>query len=171
MDDLNNNTAGNNPFAPPKAQVEDAVAVTGELAGRGARLVAAIIDGLTFAAIAFVAGMLTSVSFFDPDTPFSAGYAMAYVLALVVFFAIQGWLLHERSQTLGKIALGIRIVRTDGSRATVGRLIGLRMVPMWLISLVPLIGPFISLIDSLLIFRESRHCLHDDIADTIVVRV
>jgi len=170
MDDSGNNT-GHNPFAPPKAQVEDAVAATGELAGRGSRFVAALIDGIIFGLICLGVGMLTSVSFFDPDTPVGGSYVVAYVLALAIFFGIQGWLLHQRSQTLGKIALGIRILRSDGSRATVGRLIGLRMLPMWLVSLVPFIGPVISLIDCLLIFRDSRRCLHDDIADTIVVRV
>ncbi len=170
MDDSNQG-AGNNPFAPPAARVEDAAAVTGELAGRGTRLVAAIIDGVAFAVIAVVVGLMTSVSLFSPDTEQGGAYFMAYGVSILVFIAIQAWLLHQRSQTLGKIAMGIRIQRPDGSKASLGRLVGMRMLPMWLISLVPLIGPLISLVDSLMIFRDSRRCLHDDIADTIVVRV
>ena len=34
---------------------------------------------------------------------------------------------------------------------------------------VPIVGAFYALVDCLLIFRESRRCLHDNIADTIVV--
>lgn len=170
MDDTNQST-NNNKFAPPVAQVADVAPVTGELAGRGTRLVAAIIDGVAFAVIALVIGLMTSVSLFSPSTPHGGAYFMAYGVSILVFLAIQAVLLHQRSQTMGKIAMGIRIQRSDGSKASLGRLVGMRMVPMWLISLVPLIGPLISLIDSLLIFRDSHRCLHDDIADTIVVRV
>lgn len=161
---------GSNPFAPPQARVEDVAPVSGDLAGRGARLGAAIIDGIAFALVAWATGTVASVNIFDPATPFGATYALAYAGAMVVFLALQGFLLHQRSQTLGKIALRIRIVRRDGSRASLGRLLGLRLLPMWFVSLVPLVGPLISLVDSLLIFRDSRRCLHDDIADTIVVR-
>lgn len=170
MDEPNQNT-GSNPFAPPVAPVEDAAPLTGELAGRGTRLVAAIIDGAAFAIIAVVIGLMSSVSLFSPDTEQDGTYFMAYGVSILVFIALQAWLLYRRSQTLGKIAMSIRIQRPDGSRATFGRLVGLRMLPMWLIGLVPLIGPLISLLDSLMIFRDSRRCLHDDIADTTVVRV
>jgi len=36
--------------------------------------------------------------------------------------------------------------------------------------LVPGIGQIYSIVDALLIFRQSRKCLHDNIADTIVVK-
>jgi uncharacterized RDD family membrane protein YckC len=45
------------------------------------------------------------------------------------------------------------------------RLFWLRNFVTWIISLVPLFG----IVDSLFIFGESRQCLHDKIADTIVV--
>ena len=35
---------------------------------------------------------------------------------------------------------------------------------------IPFIGVFYVLVDCLLIFRESHQCLHDNIADTIVVK-
>ena len=35
---------------------------------------------------------------------------------------------------------------------------------------VPFIGGFYSIIDSLMIFGEQRRCIHDYIADTIVIR-
>ena len=41
--------------------------------------------------------------------------------------------------------------------------------PWGLLGLVPLIGWLFALADALLIFRDSRKCLHDNIADTIVV--
>jgi uncharacterized RDD family membrane protein YckC len=162
---------GTNPFAPPVAQVQDMAPASGELAGRGARLGAAIIDGVAFGLLAWAITGASGVAIFTAEPVVNTAYVLAYGGSMVLFLALQAWLLHQRSQTLGKIALGIRIVRTDGSRATVGRLVGLRLLPTWFVGLVPVVGPLISLVDSLLIFRDSRRCLHDDIADTIVVRV
>jgi len=62
--------------------------------------------------------------------------------------------------------LGIRVVRTDGSPASLGRVIWLRNILNSVLGIVPLYG----LIDSLFIFAESRQCLHDKIADTIVIK-
>lgn len=167
MSDIDRGTG--NPFAPPTARVEDAAPVIGDLAGRTTRLAAAVIDGLAFLLLFFAMGLLASVNIWQPSQA-GSGYWLAYGASLVGFFAFQAYLLHRRSQTLGKVAMGVRIVRADGSPAGIGRLIGMRMLPMWLISLVPVVGPLLSLVDSLLIFRASHRCLHDDIADTIVVR-
>ena len=77
--------------------------------------------------------------------------------------------LHAFGGTLGKKLLGLRIVRTDGSRAGFVRLFfgraGVAVVPAF----VPLLGSLWALVDMLVIFRESRQCLHDQIADTMVV--
>jgi hypothetical protein len=42
-------------------------------------------------------------------------------------------------------------------------------VPWWLVGLIPIAGAIISLVDTLLIFRSSHQCLHDQVAGTIVV--
>jgi uncharacterized RDD family membrane protein YckC len=68
------------------------------------------------------------------------------------------------------MVLGIRIVQIDGERATWGRIVGLRIMPMQLLSWIPYIGGIISLVDVLFIFRANRRCLHDEIARTKVVR-
>ena len=68
-------------------------------------------------------------------------------------------------QTIAKKWLSIKVVRADGSRATLGRIFLLRNFLNIALSLIPLYG----IIDSLFIFSESRQCLHDKIADTIVV--
>lgn len=159
-----------NPFAPPAARVEDAAPVVGELAGRGARFVASFLDGLAFAALMLLVAAFTPVNLWKPGSTGPAVYWSTYAGVMLAFLALQAWLLQARRQTLGKVAMGIRIVRGDGSEASVGRLVGLRLLPMYLVGLLPIVGPLLSLIDSLLIFRESRRCLHDEIADTVVVR-
>jgi hypothetical protein len=52
----------------------------------------------------------------------------------------------------------------------VSRIIWLRNFVIWLLSLVPLLGAVVALLDVLFIFGESRQCLHDKIADTIVIK-
>ena len=46
----------------------------------------------------------------------------------------------------------------------------LRGFVVGLLDNIPIIGPLVSLVDPLLIFRDDQRCLHDHIADTIVVR-
>ena len=80
------------------------------------------------------------------------------------------YLVHRNGQTIGKKMLGIKVVRTDGSRATVARIFWMRNVPFLLLGAIPLyIGDLFTLADSLLIFRASNQCLHDQFADTIVI--
>ena len=85
-------------------------------------------------------------------------------------FVVWAWLtirgVAENGQSIAKKMLAIRVVRSDGSPATLGRIFWLRNVVNTLISIVP----FYFLIDFLFIFAEDRQCLHDKIADTIVVK-
>jgi uncharacterized RDD family membrane protein YckC len=164
-----------NRFAPPLAHVEDvAQSGTGTLAGRGTRLLAILVDavlaGLAFGAIA----LLTPINVFNPR-PGSSGLAgvllVNVVLGFIIFLVIHGYLLATRGQTVGKALLKIRIVRSDGSPASFGRIVGLRYLPTSIVAPIPFVGAVYSLVDSLLIFRQSRRCLHDNIADTIVVNV
>jgi len=78
-------------------------------------------------------------------------------------------LVYLYGQTFGKRAMGIRVVRTDGARVAFSRFIFLRWLPIAMIGSIPFVGWIASLLDPLLIFRESRRCLHDDIAGTRVV--
>ena len=72
----------------------------------------------------------------------------------------------RNSQSIAKKLLGIKVVRADGSHASFSRIFWLRNVVNTLLSIVPLY----SIVDSLFIFSESYQCLHDKLADTIVVK-
>jgi uncharacterized RDD family membrane protein YckC len=162
-----------NRFAPPTAHVEDVRTDGQQLGSRWARLGAALIDGLVQGVLYFA----LSYMLFGHFLPVNAGDSVSYgnvllelVAGFVLFLLIQGYLLVTRGQTVGKKLLGLRIVRTDGSMATAGRLLGLRYLLGWVLVSVPVIGSIYGLVDSLMIFRASRKCLHDNIADTIVVK-
>jgi uncharacterized RDD family membrane protein YckC len=69
-------------------------------------------------------------------------------------------------QTIAKKMLDIKVVRTDGSPVSLSRIFWLRNFVNGLLGVIPLY----SLIDVLLIFGAERQCIHDKIADTIVVK-
>ena len=161
--------ADQNPFAPPAARVDDITVGGQQLAGRGARFGAAIIDGLIQGAVYFAVVFAAVPSLRPGATQGFGQLAVTLALGIVVFLVVQGYLLVTRGQTIGKMLLGLRIVRPDGSRVDPGRVLGLRYVANWVLMSIPFIGWIYSLVDSLMIFRESRKCLHDNIADTIVV--
>lgn len=158
-----------NPYAPPQAAVLDVVDPQAStiLAERGTRLAAAILDGIIFFAMVYLPMILIAAGASGPNKS-GGGIALGVVAALVGVSA-WAWLtiryVVANGQSIGKKITGIKITRRDGSRASLGRIFWLRNLVNALISLIPLY----SIIDVLFIFADSRQCLHDKIADTIVV--
>jgi len=168
----------------------------GSLAERGARLLAASIDELILLGIALPAllipiathavrlDMPTASAPIDPlliDTGqmesqlisamLSGPGFVITVLALLAWCGITAWLVATNGQTIGKRMVGIKVVRTDGSPASFGRIFLMRNVVSTLPAFLPFIGLLYQLvIDPIFIFQDSRRCLHDLIADTTVVR-
>lgn len=164
-------TPANNPFAPPLADVAD-VAAPGSgpvLASRGSRFLAALVDVALQLAVMLGVGALLGMAMFD-DTAGFGTEVLINLLSMAAFVAMHGVLLVRHGQTWGKRWLGLRIVRSDGSRASAGRVLGLRYGIGFVLAPVPGLGVVFGLLDALLIFRASHQCLHDTIADTIVVR-
>ena len=89
---------------------------------------------------------------------------------VLLFMMVHGHFLLARGQTLGKMALGIKIVTLDGNLPNANQLIKRYAVYM-LPGNVPVIGGFFSLVNVLFIFRQDQRCIHDLFADTKVVRV
>jgi uncharacterized RDD family membrane protein YckC len=167
-----------NPYAPPQATVDDipeprAFAVP---ADRGTRLGAAILDSFLFVLAVYLPLMVSLGAFAesgaapdDPNAPFDR-VALWGTIVTLVGLAVWSWFtltfMARNSQSIAKKWLRIKVVRADGSPVTLGRLIWLRNVVIWILSMLPLFG----IIDALFIFGETRQCLHDRIADTIVVK-
>ncbi|MGN6514111.1 MAG: RDD family protein [Lysobacteraceae bacterium] len=165
-----------NPYAAPGARIAEAASGPNEKAGRGQRLAAVILDTIMVAAPAVLVAVVLPVMQHGGSLAAGGslstggGVLLALVLLWFVGFAIyQLVLLHRQGQTLGKKLMGVRIVRTDGSRAGLGRIFLLRYFAPGLIGAIPFIGGFFSLADALLIFGAEKRCIHDYFADTIVV--
>ena len=71
---------------------------------------------------------------------------------------------------LGKM-LGIRIVDLNNRILPLGSLIFKRYFPVTFVALIPLVGQYLILIDSLFVLRKDKRCIHDFIAGTRVVKV
>jgi len=169
-----------NPYQPPKAAVSDVTAGTHALAGRGTRLVAVILDGLIFSMMVYaplvIAGVFTAIAasiirkqplLWTSALVVSTGVAL---IMCVVYFVITFVFVKRNGQTIAKKILGIKVVRKNGSKAGVGRIFWLRNVVNTLFAMVPLVGGIYALVDALMIFGDPRQCIHDKIADTIVIR-
>ena len=163
-----------NPYAPPQAVVEDVLdpAAGIQLADRGTRLGAALLDGLIFGFMVylpFVLAFAFGLSSSSPGQFSSAGGWIGLVLGglgfiIWMFFTVK--FLGENGQSIGKKACKIKMLRTDGSDVSISRVIIGRNVINGVLGIIPLYG----LIDVLFIFGNARRCVHDYIADTIVVK-
>jgi uncharacterized RDD family membrane protein YckC len=171
-----------NPYAPPASDVNSAVApppAEGELALRGTRFVAQMLDGLLYGVVlipAFVIGVRAG-AFSAGDRlalyrTFTAGsIGMISGLCWLALLAFQAYLISTTGQSLGKRWLRIKIVKRDG--APVNFISGV-LLRHWLffgLQQVPGMNLVAGLIDPLFIFREDRRCIHDMIAGTKVVQL
>ena len=168
-----------NAYAPPKAAVADIrpESLGIELAGRGTRLLAAIIDGIIVVVITYAPLIISGDIRKSAEAALKSNDALAFysgflgvggivaLAGLIIWAVITFRLVQQNGQTIAKKLLSIKVVRSDGSRASLSRIFWLRNVVNTLLSLVP----FYSFVEILFIFGERRQCLHDKIADTIVV--
>lgn len=173
-------TTSNNNYAPPQSAVADVQEAGTEKATRSSRLGAAFIDGLLFSAPfapSYIVA-LNTIAHQGRITAVGAWMAMAAtgalfyfgVLVELVILAVVAVLVYRNSQTIGKKLVGIKVARSDGSRATFGRIFWLRNFVNSLLTMIPLLGGLYALVDILMIFGDARRCCHDHIADTIVIR-
>jgi uncharacterized RDD family membrane protein YckC len=173
-----------NPYAPPQAAVNDAetadTELVPELASRMSRLGAVLLDGVIAGVlcllplfIGFDAQAFSRAATAKDDDGMVAALSTAgltgAVLGALIWVVLTLYLVARDGQTLGKKVVGIKVVRADGSRASLGRIFWLRNVANSLPGFIPLLGNFYSLLDHLFIFGSRNQCLHDRIADTIVV--
>jgi uncharacterized RDD family membrane protein YckC len=101
--------------------------------------------------------------------PVSTALVSLLIIPLLLVGAVQTYLLYRHGQTVGKKLLRVRIVCTDGGRASLTRIALLRWCVPSLLGAIPRVGPLFGLANVLLIFRADRRCLHDHVAGTKVV--
>jgi uncharacterized RDD family membrane protein YckC len=164
-----------NPYAAPTARVTDVVTEEQTLADRGTRLAAAIVDSLLFGGLAILMAILVPLLARNSSAATFGIIGVVFFGGFLALIVVNFVLLYRYGQTIAKRLFKIKIVRSDGSRCGLARIIFLRALPITIVAslvnyVVPLGGSLLSLLDPLLIFRQDYRCLHDHIADTIVVK-
>ncbi|MEO8268787.1 MAG: RDD family protein [Aureliella sp.] len=145
------------------------------LASRLSRLMAQIIDGFVFF-LTPILGVLIAYA------GVNAGFIPAYstgqpVLQTVILFGIVGFpflillivqlnMIATQGQSIGKLCLFIRVIDNQGNPPGFIRGVVMREFSKVLLVIVPVVN----LIDPLLIFSQTRRCLHDHMAGTTVVQ-
>jgi uncharacterized RDD family membrane protein YckC len=168
------------PYQPPATLLKDSLSDKNtqqkdnqaihkfELASRTTRLSAAIIDSIIF--LAPIILVFFFMAFFNKLLIIIIIYSVIFII-----FVINLIWLYRYGQTIGKRMLSIKIVRSDGSRASLKRIMFLRLLPLsllsWLLDIIEIsvLADVLIWVDPLFIFRKDRRCLHDIIADTIVI--
>ncbi len=176
-----------NPYSPPVNQVEappiqSAVSGLHNYASLGQRFFGKLIDVLITVPLSLVIGVgyaLISppkVDEFETLSDFlSGGYGpgekiLVAVIVMAAYIGVQWVFWASTGQSIGKKVMKTQVVNLDGSQASVQTIAFKRYGIINLIANVPVFGPLVSLIGTLLIFRQNRNCLHDDIAKTRVIK-
>ena len=173
-----------NPFAPPRAHVEDQFTAPADMvtATRTSRFLAFLVD-MSPAVIVGIMAAVMMPGLMKGD--FGSSFASLGLFIFVFAVASIAWvvwnivLLYRYGQTVGKKTLGIRVVRKDGSRVSFARFFFLRGLAIGVLGAIVggiggamhfrFAGNIVTLVDYLMIFGAAHRCLHDLIADTRVV--
>lgn len=140
------------------------------LAGIGARLAAQIIDGLLLTLVWLPIALAYGLFSFDRNMDPSLMQERMRILSFVImgaFLIYEGLMLQWRGQTLGKMALRIRVVTPEGNDL-VGWQAWVRPLARTAIAFIP----YVAILDYIpAFFTKGKTCFHDLAARTRVIRL
>jgi uncharacterized RDD family membrane protein YckC len=128
--------------------------------GIGVRFVAILIDGIIISLLMDVVGMLTLRSFLgSPNMPI-----WYHLATLLVYLGYYTYLEGTRGQTVGKMAMKIKVVREDGGDIDMSAALTRNILRV-------IDGLFAYLVGAILIWRSPRkQRLGDSMARTVVIK-
>ncbi len=159
-------------------RLREGVTAPGEMAYAGfwIRFAAKFIDGI----LLWVVNMATSVLLMlmilgsgnvlapkaDPNNlgAFFLYQGVTMLVNMLIALGYSWFMLARYQATLGKLALGLKVVRADGAKLTSGRIVG-RHFAEWISTLTLLIGYIMAGFD-----EPEKRALHDRICDTRVIK-
>ncbi|OEV02864.1 RDD family protein [Streptomyces oceani] len=157
---------GQNPYGSATGP-GDPLAGMAPLAARGKRLLARIIDALLIGIpLGIIAGLAVGFDYDDTNGTFWQGG-----LYTLVYFVYEGLMLSRSGQTVGKMAMNIRVAMLQDGAVPAGSPAWSRAAVYQLPTLVPCFGSIFWLINVLYCTWDQpfRQCLHDKAARTVVV--
>lgn len=163
-----------NPYQSPQSSLVEPEYGEEQLADRGIRLVAAIIDGVIM--LVLLLPLMFFGGYFEQAMSAAQAGQQTFglqflwgLIGVILFFVIQAYPLNQSGQTWGKKVMKIKIVDMNGLQPSLAELLGKRYLFSQGVGLIPCLGAIVQLVDVLMIFRDDRRCLHDQIAGTKVV--
>lgn len=159
-------------YRPPEADVvRPAEPGRVELASRWRRLFGAILDGIILYMMIlpfmFTTGYLERAMENNIDATEPLLWS---TIGFLIYCVVNGYTLHKRGQTLGKMMVATQIVSFQHhTLLPLWKILLLRWLPISIISSIPAIGAVVGLINVLFIFAKGNRCGHDHIAGTIVI--
>ncbi len=170
------NKGSSNPYSSPMTQSKPMEGYgAGQLATLLERFLGGLVDGIV---VMLVAGPVIGILLFLGILNFGSilGLIIYSIVANAVgaaaFVAINWFLLNTRGQTVGKMVMKTKIVsETNGGQLPAADVLLKRYVPIWVAGVVPYLGGLAVLVDALMVFRQNRHRLVDDLAGTKVISV
>ena len=139
-----------------------------ELATIGRRFGALWIDSLLFLAVGLVGGVVAGIAAGASRMSPQATSGLTLVVTAFIILGVivyEGLMLQARGQTLGKMALGIKVVTPDGNDISAGQAWGravIRQVFFYYLAIINYLPAA---------FTKQRTCIHDLVCKTRVMRV
>jgi uncharacterized RDD family membrane protein YckC len=153
------------PLPPRAARAVVPQATPSNLAPRTARVAAVFLDILVLTGPLIC--ILSTQGVNKTPADWSASAIFLWVVG-VLGFQVHG--LATVGQSLGKRAMGLKVVRLDGAPARAATVVLLRAALPLALAFIPYLGVIFWALNVLFVFGHSRRCLHDLMAGTMVVR-
>ena len=148
---------------PPVWDARPAGSATVTYGGFWIRLVAYIIDAILLSIVFGIVGSVAGYNIFEPDMEsYGAAVNIASLLIGWLYFALLES--SERGATVGKMAMGLRVVTDKGERLSFMKATGRYFAKI--ISAIILCIGFI-----MIGFTDRKRGLHDMIASTLVIKI
>lgn len=132
-------------------------------AGFGRRFLATIIDGFVVGLVEFAIMFVTGFIFGLVNLT-GLGIMLGYILVLIVVLGYYIGFLVKKGATLGKMAMGLKVITVSGEPLTAGRVF-LREIVGKFVSAIALYIGFLSIL-----WDPKKQGWHDKIAGTLVVK-
>lgn len=139
--------------------------MTQQYVGFGRRLVAALLDGLIMMTVSTLIGFILGLSGAVSTSQQSSLSGLSYAIGLALSIAYYVFYQQRAGQTLGKKALGIKVVDVSGNTPSLMTFFLREIIGKFISSLILGIGYLMVLWDS------KKQGLHDKIAGTYVIKV
>ena len=160
--------SNDNPYTTPEADLSAPLEGGVVLAGRWARLFGALVDAIITAAVMLPLMYFIVPSAFEDAWTSWSDALLVLVLNSLVFLGVNGYLLHNRGQSVGKFLLRTQIIAADSEYLLpLQRIFLYRWLPIIFISQIPFIN-LLTIVNVLFIFGDDKRCVHDHIAGTRV---